>query len=117
MPRPPRFPAMPDLTRKAEIDRHLDRLDTQFVSRRDFLSLASAGVAATAAGTAIGRPAVAVADPSGKLAYLAWTTRVEYLVQASKAIKAACKALTLRYTLLARNSIANASSTSLTSRS
>lgn len=91
---------LPDFTSKSEIDRHLDRLDTRGVSRRDFLSIASAGVAAAAAATAGGKPAVAVADPSGKLAYLAWTTRVEYLVQASKAIEAASKALGLSYTLL-----------------
>ena len=97
---PPRAPSLSDLTRKSQIDHHLDRLDTRGVSRRDFLSLASAGVAATAAAATLGRPSVAVADPSGKLAYLAWTTRVEYMVQAGKAIDAACKALGLGYTLL-----------------
>lgn len=97
---PPRAPSLSDLTRKSQIDHHLDRLDTRGVSRRDFLSLASAGVAATAAAATLGRPSVAVADPSGKLAYLAWTTRVQYMVQAGKAIDAACKALGLGYTLL-----------------
>jgi hypothetical protein len=88
---------VPDLTQNQRIDRHMDRLDCQGISRRDFLSIASAGLAATAAAGAMGRPSVAVADPSGKLAYLAWTTRVEYMVQAGKAIEAATKALGLTY--------------------
>ncbi|MDQ0469012.1 sugar ABC transporter substrate-binding protein [Labrys wisconsinensis] len=91
---------LPDFTRRSVIDRHMDRLDSRGVSRRDFLSIASAGVAATAAAGALGLPSVAVADPGGKLAYLAWTTRVEYMVQAGKAIEAASKALGLTYTLL-----------------
>jgi ABC-type sugar transport system substrate-binding protein len=91
---------LPDLTQVRRIDRHMDRLDCQGISRRDFLSVASAGLAATAAAGAMGRSSVAVAAPSGKLAYLAWTTRVEYMVQAGKAIDAATKALGLSYTLL-----------------
>lgn len=91
---------LPDLTQVRTIDRHMDRLDCQGISRRDFLSVASAGLAATAAAGAMGRSSVAVAAPSGKLAYLAWTTRVEYMVQAGKAIDAATKALGLSYTLL-----------------
>ncbi len=90
----------PDLGQRQVIDRHMDRLDCRGISRRDFLSITSAGLAATAAAGAMGRPSTAVAAPSGKLAYLAWTTRVEYMVQASKTIEAACKALALRYTLL-----------------
>jgi ABC-type sugar transport system substrate-binding protein len=91
---------LPDLSQKKTVDGHMDRLDSQGVSRRDFLAMASAGAAATAAAATMGLPAVAVADPSGKLAYLAWTTRVEYMVQANKAIEAATKALGLTQTLL-----------------
>ena len=78
----------------------MDPLDSRDVSRRDFLAIASAGVAASAAAGAIGLPSVAVGDPAGKLAYLAWTTRVEYMVQAGNAIEASSKALGLTYTLL-----------------
>lgn len=89
-----------DLADKKVLDRHLDRLDTGGVSRRDFLSLASAGVAAGAAAAAWGVPSVAVAAPSGKLAYLAWTSRVEFMVQASKATRDAATAFGLEYTYL-----------------
>jgi ABC-type sugar transport system substrate-binding protein len=91
---------LPDFTSTGVIDRHMDRLDSRGVSRRDFLSIASAGVVASAGAAALGLPSVAVADPSGKLAYLAWTTRVEYMVQAGRAIDAASKALGLNYTLI-----------------
>ena len=90
----------PDFTSKRTIDRHMDRLDSQDVSRRDFLSIASAGAVAGAMAATLGLPSVAVADPSGKLAYLAWTTRVEYMVQAGAVFEAATKALGLSYTLL-----------------
>jgi ABC-type sugar transport system substrate-binding protein len=93
-------PRLPDFTNRKVLDDHLERLDTQGVSRRDFLALASAGAAAGAAAGALGLPSVAVAAPEGKLAYLAWTTRVEYMVQAGKAIDAASKALGLSYTLI-----------------
>ena len=91
---------LPDFSDRKIVDRHIDRLDSVGVSRRDFLAMASAGLAASAAAGAAGLPSVAVADPGGKLAYLAWTTRVEYMVQAGKAIEAASKALGLTYTLL-----------------
>jgi ABC-type sugar transport system substrate-binding protein len=91
---------LPDFTKQKVVDDHMERLDTHGVSRRDFLALASAGAAAGAAAGALGLPSVAVAAPEGKLAYLAWTTRVEYMVQAGKAIDASSKALGLNYTLL-----------------
>jgi ABC-type sugar transport system substrate-binding protein len=91
---------LPDFSNTRVIDRHMDQLDSRGVSRRDFLSIAAAGIAASAGAAAIGLPSVAVADPSGKLAYLAWTTRVEYMVQAGNAIDAASKALGLNYTLI-----------------
>lgn len=91
---------LPDFTNQKVLDGHLERLDTQGVSRRDFLALASAGAAAGAAAGALGLPSVSIAAPESKLAYLAWTTRVEYMVQAGKAIDAATKALGLSYTLI-----------------
>ncbi|MGJ4859629.1 twin-arginine translocation signal domain-containing protein [Labrys sp. La1] len=92
--------AFGDLTDKRLVGRHLDRLDTHGVSRRDFLALASAGVAAGAAAGLLGSPSVAVAAPSGKLAYLAWTSRVEFMVQASRATQAAAQAFGLGYSYL-----------------
>jgi len=92
--------AFGNLGDKRTIDSHLDRLDTRGVSRRDFLALASAGVAAGATAGLLGSPSVAVASPSGKLAYLAWTSRVEFMVQASKATQAAAQAFGLGYSYL-----------------
>ncbi len=93
-------PAFADLADKRVIDGHLDRLDTRGVSRRDFLALASAGVAAGAVAGSLGGSSVAVADPSGKLAYLAWTSRIEFMIQASKATEAAAAAFGLGYSYL-----------------
>ncbi len=90
----------PDFTKKNVIDRHMDRLDTSGVSRRDFLSLASAGaIAAATASFTLGGPATAVAAPSGKLAYLSFNVN-EYNAQADKAFKAAAEAFNLPYTFL-----------------
>ena len=62
------IPLLPDLSDRKVVGRHLERLDTTGVSRRDFLALASAGAAAAAGASALGLPNVAVAAPSGKLA-------------------------------------------------
>lgn len=89
-----------DLSDPKVLDSHLDRLDTRGISRRDFLALASAGAAAAATATLWGIPAVAVAAPSGKLAYLAWTSRVEFMAQASHATEAASQLFGLGYSYL-----------------
>ncbi|GGC45889.1 sugar ABC transporter substrate-binding protein [Chelatococcus reniformis] len=94
---PRHFPAFDN---KRVVDAHLDRLDTRGVSRRDFLALASAGALAGAVAGAAGLPGAAVASPDGKLVYLAWTSRVEYMIQAGKAVEAASKALGLGYAFL-----------------
>ena len=90
----------PELEDRRVVDAHLDRLDSRGASRRDFLALASAGAVATATATTLGLPMTAVADPSGRFAYLAWTSRVEYMIQAGRSIEAATKALGLSYTFL-----------------
>ncbi len=46
----------PDFSDKRVVDRHMDRLDTTGVSRRDFLALASAGAAASVAAATMGLP-------------------------------------------------------------
>jgi ABC-type sugar transport system substrate-binding protein len=94
---------LPDFTSKQVIDSHLDRLDTTDVSRRDFLSLATAGVAAAAGAAALGLPNVAVADPSGKLAFLTAYYKNEYNTIADKSFGAAAAAYKLPYTVLDGN--------------
>ncbi|MCL4066045.1 sugar ABC transporter substrate-binding protein [Pseudomonas sp. GX19020] len=88
---------LPDFTQKKIIDRHMERLDTSGVSRRDFLSLASAGVAASAAAAALGMPNVAVASGSNKVAYLAWSASTEYNQLVSLGAEKAASALGLNY--------------------
>jgi ABC-type sugar transport system substrate-binding protein len=82
------------------VGRCLDRLNTRGVSRRDFLALATAGTVAATTAATLGYSSTAVASSSGKLAYLGWSSRVEYIIQASKATKAAAADLGLSYTYL-----------------
>lgn len=79
--------------------RHMERLDTHGVSRREFLSLASAGLAASAAASALGMPSVAVASASNKVAYLAWSASTEYNQLVSLGAEKASAALGLNYSL------------------
>ncbi len=89
-----------DADNSRSVDTHLARLDTTSVSRRDFLAMTSAGVAATAFAGAAGLPSVSLASTDGKLAYLAWTSRVEFMIQASRATEAATKQFGFNYTYL-----------------
>ncbi|WP_203427049.1 sugar ABC transporter substrate-binding protein [Sinorhizobium sp. BG8] len=91
---------LPDFTQKKVIDHHMDRLDTSGVSRRDFLALATAGIAAGAFASAAGIPNVAVADPSGKLAYFAWSASTEYNQLVSKGAEAVAREYGFNYVLL-----------------
>lgn len=95
-----RYRSMPDFEDRKVVDHYMDRLDTRGVSRRDFLALASAGLSASVAATALGLPSVAVADPSGKIAYLAWSASTEYNQLVSKGAEAASKALGQNYVFL-----------------
>ena len=103
MTRRPGLPRLPDFSDRKVVDRHMERLDTGGVSRRDFLALASAGAAAAAGAAALGLPNVAVAAPSGKLAFLTAYYRNEYNAIADKAFDAATKALGISYTVLDGN--------------
>lgn len=94
---------LPDFGNRKVVDRHLERLDTTGVSRRDFLALASAGAAAAAGASALGLPNVAVAAPPGKLAFLTAYYRNEYNAIADKAFDAASKAFGISYTVLDGN--------------
>ncbi len=97
------IPLLPDLSDRKVVGRHLERLDTTGVSRRDFLALASAGAAAAAGASALGLPNVAVAAPSGKLALLTAYYRNEYNAIADKAFNSASKAFGVSYTVLDGN--------------
>ena len=82
----------PDYTQKKVIDRHLDALDTSGISRRQFLQLASFSAIASVTAASYGIPGIAIADPSGKLAHLQMTLRLEYVVNADAGAHAAAKA-------------------------
>ena len=90
----------PDFTDRKVIDAHMDQLDTHGASRRDFLALASAGVVAGATAAAMGMPCAAVADPSGKLAYLAWSASTEYNQLVSAGAAAVAKEYGFNYVFL-----------------
>ncbi len=82
----------PDYTEKSVIDRHMERLDTKDVSRRDFLAIASASAIAGATAAAMGIPGVAVAAANGKMAHLMMTLRMEYTNDAQLGAAGAAKA-------------------------
>lgn len=92
--------AYPDFSDVRVVNAHMERLDTHGVSRRDFLSLASAGVVAAATASAYGLPTAAVAAPSGKLAFLTAFYRNEYNQIADKAFESATKPFGLNYVVL-----------------
>jgi hypothetical protein len=58
----------PGFSNKKVVDNHFDRLNTNGVSRREFVSLISAGAAAGAMASSLGWGSAAVAAPSGKIA-------------------------------------------------
>ncbi len=83
----------PDYGDKRVVDKHMARLDTHGVPRRDFLALASASAIASATATWLGYPAVAVAQKGGKMAHLMMTLRLEYVANADAGAKGAAGAL------------------------
>ena len=84
---------IPDLSDKKLIDRHLDRLDTRGVSRRDFVQLVTAGVAVGAAARTLGLPTAAIAAPSGKIAYMYFSSRLQYCLTVKKSVEDTTAAL------------------------
>lgn len=83
----------PDYTKKSVVDRYMGALDTQGVSRRQFVALASYSAVASATAATLGIPAIAVADEGGKIAHLVMTERLEYCVNADAGAHQAAKAL------------------------
>lgn len=83
----------PDYADRRVVDRCMGELDTHGVSRREFLSLASASAIAAATAATLGIPAVAIADSGGKMAHLMMTLRLEYVANADAGAKGAAKAL------------------------
>ncbi|GAB5471273.1 MAG: sugar ABC transporter substrate-binding protein [Rhodospirillales bacterium] len=87
--------AFPDFTDRRVVDRHMDRLNLQGLSRRDFLAFASASAVASTAALSMGFPGVALADGSGKVAHLMMTARLEYAINADDGAKQASQAFGL----------------------
>ncbi|MBS7538800.1 sugar ABC transporter substrate-binding protein [Ancylobacter lacus] len=85
------------LEERKTVDDLMGRLDTHGVSRRDFLALASAGVAASTWAATMGLPSVAVAAPNGKLAFLSAFLANEYNVILNKAFEKATGDLGFSY--------------------
>lgn len=88
----------PDYSKKSVIDSHMDRLDTHGVSRREFLSIASASAVAGATAGSFGIPFVAVAAENGKMAHLMMTMRMEYTNNAQVGAAGAANALGMSIT-------------------
>ncbi|MCL4066044.1 sugar ABC transporter substrate-binding protein [Pseudomonas sp. GX19020] len=88
---------MPDFTNRKVIDAHMERLDTSGVSRRDFLSFASASAAAAAGAAYLGLPATAIASENGKFAYLTGFLINEWNVTFDRTAKKAGEVLGLNY--------------------
>jgi ABC-type sugar transport system substrate-binding protein len=90
----------PNYSDKRVVDRHMMALDTHEISRRDFLRLASAGAVASVTAISLGIPGVAVAAPSGRMAHLIMTLRLEYCANADVGARGAASALGLDITSL-----------------
>jgi len=83
---------------KKAIDRQLERLDTHGVSRRDFARLATAGIAMGAAARALGLPTAAIAAPNGKIAYMYFSSRLQYCLTVKKSVEDTTGALKIGVT-------------------
>ncbi|HXM05786.1 MAG TPA: hypothetical protein VN939_24440, partial [Chthoniobacterales bacterium] len=90
----------PNYSDKHVVDRHMAELDTRGMSRRQFLQLASAGFVASVTAANLGVPAVAAVDPTGKMAHLLMTLRLEYCANADAGAHGAAAALGLDITSL-----------------
>ena len=85
----------PDFEQKPVVDAMMARLDLHGISRRDFLAFASASAVASVSAAALGFSGVALADPSGKMAHLMMTLRLEYVANADEGAHGAAEALGL----------------------
>ncbi len=94
----------PDFGDRKTIDRHLDQLDTTGISRRDFVKFVSASAVTASTAAALGLPSAAVADPTGKLAYLTGYLRNEWNVQVVNGATQAAKVLGVNFVALDSNS-------------
>jgi ABC-type sugar transport system substrate-binding protein len=83
----------PDYSQKKVVDETMGQLDLHGISRRKFLEFTSVSAIATASAASFGFPGVAVADPSGKIAHLMMTLRLEYVANADSGAHGAAKAL------------------------
>ena len=94
---PQHFPNFED---RKVVDEQMDRLDLHGVSRREFLSFASASAIASVTGLSLGFSGVALADAGGKMAHLMMTMQMEYTNNADAGAKGAAKAFGLGVTSL-----------------
>jgi ribose transport system substrate-binding protein len=90
----------PNYSDKRVVDQHMAELDAHGITRREFLKLASAGAVASVAAANLGVPAVAAVDPTGKMAHLLMTLRLEYCANADAGAHGAAAALGLDITSL-----------------
>jgi ribose transport system substrate-binding protein len=90
----------PNYSDQKIVDQQMAELDTHGISRRQFLQLASAGAVASVVATSLGVPAVAAVDPTGKMAHLIMTLRLEYCANADAGARGAASALGLEITSL-----------------
>ncbi len=90
----------PDYSDQRVVDRQMMELDLHDISRRDFLRMASASAVASVTAMSLGIPGVAIAAPSGKMAHLIMTLRLEYCANADVGARGAASAFGLDITSL-----------------
>ncbi|HEY6842387.1 MAG TPA: twin-arginine translocation signal domain-containing protein, partial [Chthoniobacterales bacterium] len=90
----------PDYSDQRVVDRQMMELDLHDISRRDFLRMASASALASVTAMSLGIPGVAIAAPSGKMAHLIMTLRLEYCANADVGARGAASAFGLDITSL-----------------
>jgi ribose transport system substrate-binding protein len=85
----------PNFENRRVVDAHMEKLDVHGISRREFLSFASASAVASVTGLSLGFPSVALADTKGKIAHLMMTLQMEYTNNADAGAHGAAQALGL----------------------
>jgi ribose transport system substrate-binding protein len=90
----------PNYSDQKVVDQQMAELDTHGISRRQFLQLATAGAVASVVASSLRVPAMAAVDPSGKMAHLIMTLRLEYCANADAGARGAASALGLDITSL-----------------
>jgi ribose transport system substrate-binding protein len=89
----------PNFEDRRQVDKVLEELDTRNVSRRDFLTLVSAGAALVIGGPVLAAcgGGGAVVQSKGKMAFLIMTNQLQYDVQMNDAARAVAEELGFSY--------------------